>query len=419
MSADLFSMLLQGAGKSNPYNNILAKRSENPLFNIGQGISSLAPTMFNPFKSTGSNLAASGLTGLAGALVSGLGARQTRAENVELGKQLSEVLAAEDPNALLQSGMVSPRLAPIVAKRVDEQAQLAREQQEKEADRIAKFEMFEKELAARSAAGREQAQFNHGLKMAQIGASRPAPKPIDPVTADIMVNKLGMPEEQVRGMSYEQAGNAMKALEFANKNTKSDFSNIKAEDIENPFTFVTERIPSISERNRATKEVNEVIGGTRANKYISKVFDEVKEYSSLGMLAPFSEKRAAQESIYSTLFLGIQEYVKGNPSDRDIIMAMGIMPEKTNTVEQLEEKARVFDEWLGSKMTAAPTLRGYGMDPNILVDWANRNSTGVGGSSIVEDSNTGLTNAIAESAGLPAVGSTFQGGTVKRVTRKQ
>lgn len=304
--SDLFASMLQGVGGNNPYTQMLYQNNENPLAQAALGLTSASQGLYNPFKSTGSNIATAGLTGLAGALLAGLGARQTRNRNEQLLEKAYELESLEgdtERQALVKS---NPRLAPVYAQI---------RSQEKAAE------------AARAKAEMEAPK----TREVKVGGEV-VTQQWDPLTRQFV--EVGRAPRKLGGSPLEAAMGLILQNQFGDTPDKFQKDLVKEEGV-------------IEQYNRSRAKVAEA-------------FDSMKDIPSLQTLNPRSGQKTDFEAKKSALMLNLASALPGPENESEYELFRPLIPQEWDTKEQIEKKKAEFLAQMDEKRPSTPTINRFG-----------------------------------------------------------
>jgi hypothetical protein len=304
-----------GSGSKNPYDSIFYTAADSPFVQAGQSISGAAGQMYNPYQSTGKNMATAIGTGLVGALVGAYGRSNLKEQNREITEQALALQNLEgDPErqAMVKS---NPRLAPVYAQlRADEAAvEKARLQAEQEQA------VWKQRFDAQQGAQDKRLERSHKLQLQRMAQQSRPTEMMNPIVSRGLAGALNISDEdyeQFAKSSPEQARLLLQAQ--VHKRTKNERTIPSYQRIEGGAILQPQEARELRKEARAIGSITNIMDevasldgmrltGEQAIKL--KMFDgmlmnEFRNYTNSGANFTDTEQQMIRDQVIPSLAAG-------------------------------------------------------------------------------------------------------------------
>ena len=125
--------------------------------------------------------------------------------------------------------------------------------------------------------------------------------------------------------------------------------------------LIQSKIPNKQQQLSALKEVGFIQDLKKSMGSIASAYDTIAKTSGVLGNVPFTATKAAADAARSSIMAAIQSSWKGPLSDRDTKLMEPILPNVTDTKQQIEEKLKRMLVVIKSNSKPTPTLRAYGL----------------------------------------------------------
>lgn len=331
--------------------------ADDPLVASGVTMAQSMPALYNPYGSTGKNLAVTAGTGLLAALLGNIGRSQTDAENLDLYKGALQLQSANpEQRAVLINN--NPRLVDFGNALAADERETLIDQQVKSAEEQRKL-MNDMQLEAVKAYGRK----NPTKLFEAFGLTQTDPETIKnetPVERLDRIQTIQTPEAQTSTMPSVSRPENISEIDQDNL----DIFDYKKQ-VEN--NYINERKEKAVELEKAKELAKRERTLIPVLNLLNDSYDTASEIGSANFFNPLSTDRAKFSASVSSIMPSLQAMWKGPMSDSDMKRLQGLLPDWNDTAEQIQVKKQEMLQIVSanSGMDFQSLNRGIGVSPQI------------------------------------------------------
>lgn len=208
------------------------------------------------------------------------------------------------------------------------------------------------------------------MNMQKFGDLRAATEMTKAMQLDIAASKLRQSAEQtkepiVRARALQAAGKLdRESAEMIDKLAKTRAMNMQLRSGQiRPEQMIHSKIQDESERKLAREEYAGVEKLKTSARNVNDLYDQIKDVGAIGANLPFSGSRAKMGTVRAQLTAAVKDLSKEKFTDQDEKSQIWpLLPEGSDTPEQLQIKKQGLINLMKSKMGGTPTLSAYGIN---------------------------------------------------------